>query len=296
MRRHSIAALMVGICVGTLAWPVHGQERASLDDGALPDFSGVWGRTRLELEMPFSGAGPVTNTSQVPGLLAGDYSNPMLRPWAAEVVERRAELAQTGQPVPSPHNTCQLEGVPFVFGVKEIKFLQTPEQVTLIYYSNHQVRFVAMNAAHTANPVPSWYGESVGHYEGGDTLVIDTIGIKPTRETQVDRYGTPHTDALHVVERYRLVDSDEVVRAPEPPRRREGRVGTYYRPLPGGKTLELQFTVEDQGAFTMPWGAVVHSEITPDRLNSLEHVCAENNRFFFREELFPMTTASKPDF
>ncbi len=295
MRRRSIAALTVGICVCTLAGPVHGQEPASGEDVALPDFSGVWGRTRLELEEPFSGAGPVTNTSPVPGLLSGDYNNPMLRPWAAEVVKSHAELAQSGLPVPSPHNTCQLEGVPFVFGVKEIKFLQTPEQITLIYYSNHQVRYVAMNVAHSANPVPSWYGESVGHYEGSDTLVIDTIGIKPTDDTQVDRYGTPHTEALHVIERYRLVDSEEVVRTAEPARRREGRVGTYYRPLPGGKTLELQFTVEDQGAFTMPWGAVVHSEITPDRLNSLEHVCSENNRFFFREELFPMTTG-EPDF
>ena len=296
MRRFSIAALMAGICVCTLAGPVHGQERASLDEAALPDFSGVWGHTRLELEPPFSGAGPVINTSQIPGLLTGDYSNPMLKPWAAEIVERRAELAQGGLPRPTPHNMCQLEGVPLIFTVKEIKFLQTPEQVTMLYDTDHQVRFIAMNVAHTANPEPSWFGESVGHYEGNDTLVIDTIGIKTTTDTEVDRYGTPHTDALHVVERYRLVDSDEVVRAPEPARRRQGRVGTYYRPLPGGKTLELQFTVEDQGAFTMPWGAVVYKEITPDRLNLLELVCAENNRFFFREELFPMKTASGTDF
>ncbi len=296
MRTYSIAALIAGICVCNLAWPVHGQERASLGDAALPDFSGLWGHTRLELEPPFSGAGPVTNSSEIPGLLAGDHSNPILRPWAAEIVERRAELAQSGLPRPTPHNMCQLEGVPLIFTVKEVKFLQSPEQVTMLYDTDHQVRFVAMNVAHTTNPVPTWFGESVGHYEGNDTLVIDTIGIKTTDDTEVDRFGTPHTDALHVVERYRLVDSDKVVRAPEPDRRREGRVGTYYRPLPGGKTLELQFTVEDQGAFTAPWGAVVHKEITPDRLNLLELVCAENNRFFFREELFPMTRAGEPDF
>lgn len=296
MRRKSIAAVMAGLCMCALAWSAQGQERASLHDGAVPDFSGVWGHTRLELEPPFSGVGPVTNTSQVPGLIAGDHTNPILRPWAADVVKRNAELALNGLPRPTPHNICQLEGVPLIFTVKEMKFLQTPEQVTLLYYSNHQVRFVAMNVAHTANPVPSWFGESVGHYEGNDTLVIDTIGIKTTKDTEVDWFGTPHTDALHVVERYRLVDSNKVVRTPEPPRRRQGRVGTYYLPRPGGKTLELQFTVEDPGAFTMPWGAVIHKEITPDRENLLEHVCAENNRFFFREELFPMPTASKPDF
>ena len=296
MRRRSIAALMVGICVCTLAWPVHAQERTLLGDAALPDFSGLWGHTLLEVESPFSGAGPVTNSSQIPGLNAGDHTNPILRPWAAEIVKRNAELALSGLPRPTPHNMCDLEGVPLIVTVKEVKFLQTPGQVTMLYYSNHQVRFVAMNVAHTVNPEPTWFGESVGHYEGNDTLVIDTIGIKRTDDTEVDWFGTPHTDALHVVERYRLVDSEEVVRAPEPDRRREGRVGTYYRPLPGGKTLEVQYNVEDQGAFTKPWGAVVHNEITPDRDNSLEHVCAENNRFFFREELFPMTSAGDPDF
>ena len=294
MRRRSIAALMFGICVCTYAWPMHSQERASFDDGALPDFDGVWGRTRLEFEQPYSGAGPVAETSQVMGIIAGDYNNPILQPWAADVIRRRVELAQTGLPLPNAHNNCQLEGVPYVFAVREMQIIQSPTQVTLLYNANHQVRFVAMNVAHTANLVPSWFGESVGHYEG-DTLVIDTIGIKATADTQVDRFGTPHTDALHVVERYRLVDSDTVTRTAEPPRRRQNTVGTYGA-LAGGKTLELQFTVEDQGAFTMPWGGIVRSDKVLDRQLMLEHVCAENNRDFFRAELFPTPTAIKPDF
>ena len=48
---------------------------------------------------------------------------------------------------------------------------------------------------------PAWYGDSVGHYEG-DTLVIDTVGIKVGPFAMVDMYGTPHSAALHVVERY----------------------------------------------------------------------------------------------
>jgi len=296
MRTRSIGILLVGLCVCTLGSPVFGQERASFDKGVIPDLSGLWGHTRLELEPPYSGPGPVTNASDIPGLNAGDHTNPILKPWAAEIVKRNAELAQSGEPRPTPHNMCQLEGVPLVLTVKEVKFLQTPEEVTLLYYANHQVRRVAMNVAHSENPEPSWFGESVGHYEGGNTLVIDTIAIKRTDTTEVDWFGTPHTGALHVVERYRLLDPDDVERRPEPERRREGRVGTYYRPLPGGKSMELQFTVEDQGAFNMPWSAVIHKEMTPDRANSLEHVCAENNRFFFRDELFPMTADSDPDF
>nr|TFG52676.1 MAG: hypothetical protein E4H34_04685 [Hyphomicrobiales bacterium] len=285
---------MLGICVCALAWQAHGQERESIDDGTLPDFSGVWGRTRLEFEPPHSGAGPVMETSQIVGIIAGDHTNPILQPWAADIVRDRAEAGQTGPLLPNAHNTCQLEGVPYVFAVREMQIIQSPTQVTLLYNSDHQVRFVALNAAHTPNPEPTWFGDSVGHYEG-DTLVIDTIGIKTTADTQVDRFGTPHTDALHVVERYRLVDSDTVERAAEPPRRRENARGVYVAQT-GGKTLELQFTVEDQGAFTMPWGALVRSDKVLERDLMLEHVCAENNRDFFRTELFPTQTAVEPDF
>ena len=63
-----------------------------------------------------------------------------------------------------------------------------------------------LNQPHPAHATPSWYGDSAGYYEG-DTLVIDTVGIKVGRYSMVDWYGTPHTAALHVVERYRLLDS-----------------------------------------------------------------------------------------
>jgi hypothetical protein len=99
----------------------------------------------------------------------------------------------------------------------------------------------------------SWYGDSVGHYEG-DTLVIDTVGqaVKPL--SVVDGFGTPHTAKLHVVERYRVI--------------RDAR----------GKGLEVKFRVEDPGAFTMPWaGMVVYRSA---RGAWEEVVCAENNRSF----------------
>jgi hypothetical protein len=62
-----------------------------------------------------------------------------------------------------------------------------------------------MNVPHRAPVTPSWYGDSVGHYEG-DTLVFDTVGVKIGPFAMVDFYGTPYTQALHVVERYRLLD------------------------------------------------------------------------------------------
>ena len=85
------------------------------------------------------------------------------------------------------------------------RLLQQPDKITILYDYDHQVRHVRMNQSHPAHVTPSWYGDSVGHYEG-DTLVIDTVGIKVGPFAMVDWYGTPHTEALHVVERYRLLD------------------------------------------------------------------------------------------
>jgi len=76
-------------------------------------------------------------------------------------------------------------------------------------YSN-EVRRVRLNEPHPSPLTPSWYGDSVGHYEG-DTLVIDTVGVKADRKyAMIDLFGTPYTDKLHIVERYRLRDWDDV--------------------------------------------------------------------------------------
>jgi hypothetical protein len=71
-----------------------------------------------------------------------------------------------------------------------------------------------MNQSHPTPATPSWYGDSVGHYEG-DTLVIDTVGVKIGPLSMVDMYGTPHSPALHVVERYRLIDYEAAKEAEE---------------------------------------------------------------------------------
>ena len=88
-----------------------------------------------------------------------------------------------------------------------VLLLQQGDRITMLYDEDHEVRRVRMNAQHPAKLTPSWYGDSVGHYEG-DTLVIDTVGFKLGPFSAVDQYGTPFTEALHVVERYRLIDYD----------------------------------------------------------------------------------------
>jgi hypothetical protein len=86
-----------------------------------------------------------------------------------------------------------------------MQMLQQKDEVTILYANDYDVRRVHMNRTHPEHVTPSWYGDSVGHYEG-ETLVIDTVGVKVGPFAMVDMYGTPHTEALHVVERYRLLD------------------------------------------------------------------------------------------
>jgi len=126
---------------------------------------------------------------------------------------------------------------------------------------------VYLNAQHSPNPKPSWFGESIGHYENGDTLVIDTIGLND--RTFVDSFLTPHTTALHVIERYRIVD--------------------------GGKALEADVQVEDPGAFTMPWNARQRYRRVTDA-PMVEQACAENNAIWFGYDVDPIPEAGRPDF
>ena len=112
-----------------------------------------------------------------------------------------------------------------------------------------------MNQSHPAHVTPTWYGDSVGHYEG-DTLVIDTVGIKVGPFATVDWYGTPYTEALHVVERYRLIDYEAAKEAWERDAKENiAAASRHGDPNYKGKALQLQFTVEDEGVFTTPWSA-----------------------------------------
>jgi hypothetical protein len=174
--------------------------------------------------------------------------------------------------------------VPYIFWNFGIQILQQPEKITIVYFYDHEIRHVRMNQPHPAHVTPSWYGDSVGHYEG-DTLVIDTVGIKTNRPfAMVDTYGTPYTLALHVVERYRLLDYEAAKEGFERDARENFRVAT---PDDGpevdrdymGKALQLQFTVEDEGVFTMPWSATVTYRRAQNE--SLEVVCAENTHEYY---------------
>jgi hypothetical protein len=266
----------------------------------IPDFSGIWWHPSLPGFEPLdSGPTSLRNLTRKNGVssydqLVGDYRNPILQPWAAEVVRTFGARSIAGEVYPNPANQCWPEPVPFIYKNFGLQILQHADRITLLYEQDHEVRHVRMNAAHPARVTPSWYGDSVGHYEG-DTLVIDTIGQKAGPFAMLDLYGTPYTRALHIVERYRLLDYDaakdgldrdekENFRIPAP------MIDRTYR----GKHLQIEFTIEDEGVFTTPWKAT----ITFGRGSTLwpEIVCAENPREYTTGKDTDVPRDDTPDF
>ncbi len=284
---------------GGLSVPAMAQE--TRPDFA-PDATVGWYAYNRQFIPPPSGPGPVRQDAERPYVsndefrVSGkqptdqlaDLNNPILQPWARDVIRKRNELVLAGKPANPPHASCWPVGVPgFILRpmTEPMYFIQTPKEVVMILSSKQEIRHIYLTDKHTPDLKPSWYGESIGHYDG-DTLVVDTIGIDD--RTWVDGFGTPHTKQLHVVERYRLVD--------------------------GGAVLEANLHVEDPGAFTMPWNGIQRfrkyeaavRKIGAGRIAQLasvaegpmqELICTDNTSAFFPgQDVRPVPQAASPDF
>ena len=191
--------------------------------------------------------------------------------------------------------------VPFIFWNFGMQMLQQSDKIVILYIWDHEVRHVRMNQSHPARMTPSWYGDSVGRYEG-DTLAIDTVGVKADRPlAMVDMFGTPYTNALHVVERYRLLDyeaaKDALQRDAKENQRLGRNTGTYFPDDPNyrGKHLQLHFTVQDEGVFTTPWSATITYRRSPSP-EWPELVCSENERGFYAAGETSVPVANRVDF
>ncbi len=279
--------LIAALAVATLA-----SERALGQDAgaAVPPLTGKWGRQMLLFEPPASGPGPVVSKLRKPdGTLMfsaiGDFTNPILAPRAREVVKKFGDQELSGVAFASPHNQCWPEPTPYTLSIEfGLQILQKVDEVVLIYLSDHQVRHVRLNVPHSPHPTPSWQGESVGHYEG-DSLIVDTIGQKVGPLSMVDRFGTPFSEALHVIERYHLIDGaiardlqEKHERNYFPPR------GGFRSPYGMGDIdpdtakpgLQVEITVEDSNVFTTPWSGLI--TYRPVLGAWPEAVCAENTQ------------------
>jgi len=198
-----------------------------------------------------------------------DVKNPILKPWAADQMRRANEEVLNGKIPYVPRERCWPAGVPAYVLEPPFNitiFIETPREILMVHQNDHQVRHIFMDVPHSAHPKLSWTGESVGHYEG-DELVVDTIGLND--RTFVDNYRTPHTDKMHVIERFTLTDS--------------------------GKTLQDTIRVEDPGAFTTAWTAIQQWKRT-DRGPIEEDSCAENNENFYAYDVRPIPQTKTPDF
>jgi hypothetical protein len=239
-----------------------------------------WSKVADDFQPPASGPGPVTFAKDHPYVpnndqgrqvtfRIADLTNPILQPWTIEKMREQNELAATGKRAYEARASCRPGGVPgfLVMGrVNPLFFVQGENEVLLINEGGPEVRRVFLNVPHSVYPKISPYGESVGHYEGGDTLVVDTIGLSD--DTYVDNYRTPHTTQLHVIERFQLTE--------------------------GGKTLQVTIQVEDPGAFNMPWSARQTYHRT--RAGAMEEaVCAEND-IAFDASVSEIPKADRPDF
>jgi hypothetical protein len=200
-----------------------------------------------------------------PSFRIADLRNPNLKSWARDIMKKDNDEVIAGKIAYTPGSSCKPAGVPAIDLVGgPYFFVQTSKEVTILIQGDHQVRHVYMDVPHSANPKPSWYGESVGHYEGG-TLVIDTIG--QSTKTFVDNYRTPHTEKLHVVERWRMVDD--------------------------GKQIQVHVTVDDPDTYNEPWQATRQFRRVQTTLQ--EQACAENNMNFGLFD-YHIPIADKPDF
>ena len=296
--------LRVAVLFGTacFAGSVPALAQGASPPNFTPNPSAGWFSYQREFTPPPSGPGPVvqdpryprvTNdefraTGKQPTFPVGDATNPILQPWAAEAIKKRNATALSGTPVYSLHASCYPVGV-LEFDLEPMTrpmyIVQGPKEVVMVLTSFSDVRHIYLTDKHEANARRSWYGDSIGHYEG-DTLVVDTIGFND--QTSVDGFGTPHTNKLHVIERFRMLDNGEI--------------------------LELNVHVEDPGAFTTPWNAILryrrYEEVaqrrsvqnvaalaTTEEGPLQEAICPDNpNPFFPGQHARPVPRASVADF
>jgi hypothetical protein len=246
---------------------------------ALPDFSSTGWLNEATFEggelIPVEGSPPLfrqdpahpfvpNNRNAQPTYRIADLSNPNVKQWAKDVMKKDNDEVLRGKIAYTARSSCHPAGVPGfdLFGFQPVFFFQTPEKVVMIYSGDQQVRHVYLNVPHSKTVKPSWYGESVGRYEG-DTLVVDTIGLNT--KTVVDNFRTPHSEKLHVVERWKLIEDD--------------------------KTLEVTFTVDDPDTYEKPWSAKQRFRRAEGAMT--EQVCAEGNFLLFD---YGVHTDDKPDF
>ncbi len=194
---------------------------AQAGSSAIPDLSGDW-------EIGLGGIGQSLSAADPGGRMRGKepdipYLPKALQKTLSEVPPTGPDSRYEATTDPAIHY-CEPLGLGRIYMYPaKTRFVQTPEAVYLLHEIGPAFRVVWLNAKHPADPDPQYWGHSIGHYENGDTLVIDTIGVND--RSWLDQLGHPHGEQLHFIERYKKV----------------------------GDTIELTMTVDDPEWYSKPW-------------------------------------------
>jgi hypothetical protein len=208
------------------------------------------------------------NVGGQPTFRMADIDNPNLTQFAKDELKKANDDVLAGKPMWSRSARCWASGVPafWLIPVQPMFFVQTPHQVTILAQHDNDVRRIYLDVPHSQIPKPSWYGESVGHYEG-DTLVVDTIGLND--KTFIDNFRTPHSEKLHVIER--------------------------FRPSEDGKFLDIEVVIDDPAVFLKPLHVTKRSRRVEASLAEWRCVDGEMSNPF-AEGADPLPAAKQSDF
>ena len=253
--RNAIAFAILSLLI---AHPSHAQTASSskpANSPNVPDLSGNWGPSGKNVNNWFPDDPRGRHPEQAP-----------MTPWAEEKFKTAhppfgagATFEAINDPV---QNYCDPPGVSRVYLYPwEFKFVQERDAVYILYEYTKMWREIPLNKPHSKDPDSTWLGESVGKYEG-DTLVIDTIGFND--KTWLDHLGHPHSDQLHLIERFRRADP---------------------------KTLELQITVDDPKAYTKTFTGTKTFDLSAFPLG--EGICAWSESSAFQKNVIDLSTTPK---
>jgi hypothetical protein len=244
-------------------------RNALYGDGWLDPPAGLRGPIGTHPEHPLQGNSGRSAVRQVT-LAFGNYMDPILKPWAAEQMRLSNEevlSGKRGMPFLAT-SRCYPGGVPgqLLWTTEPLFFTQEPSTVHMMWQRDSLTRRIYMTDKHSEHVTPSWFGESIGRYENGE-FIVDTIGLS-TKMSFLDMFRTPHSEKLHVTERFKLT-ADE-------------------------KFLEVLVKVEDEDTLNEPMYMVARWRKQEGTWQ--EFICAENNSDRFSHNLFPLPEAKTPDF
>jgi hypothetical protein len=212
---------------------------------APPDITGSWMRQGFTVGVrPAGGPSPAAPPPAPPPPLKPAY----VKEWQAKLQAIR-EADAKGQPLANNAVACLPDGMPgMMTAVFPMEILQSRGQITIIQEAYTQVRRILMDRPQLAldDVEPGFYGHSVGHWEG-DTLVVDTIGVKESVRYQ----NVPHSKEMRIRERMRLVAAD---------------------------TLWNEITIEDPALLEKPWTFTFAYQRMKD-YTLLEYICEDNREY-----------------